>query len=72
MADITIDQAQQCLNDALAAHAAVMSGQQFELNGRRVTRANLRELREDIDYWRKLVRQLSGSYAPRIRQISPR
>lgn len=72
MADMTQAQAQQGLDEALAAHTAVMQGQTFSYGGRTVSRANLREIREDIDYWRKTLRELSGSNSPVIRQICPR
>lgn len=56
MAGITQAQAQAQLDAWLAASSAVAQSQSYEIAGRKLTRANAAEIREQIDYWeRKLT-----------------
>lgn len=59
MAGIDLATAQQKLNEWLDADTAVAKGQAYTVGGRSVTRANAREIRENIDYWNAKVAQLS-------------
>jgi hypothetical protein len=61
MAGITYAQAQAQLTAWLAADTATASGQAYTINGRSLTRANAREIRENIDYWDAKCKALSGS-----------
>ena len=51
MAGITQAQAQAQLDAWLAASSAVAQSQSYEIAGRKLTRANAAEIREQIDYW---------------------
>lgn len=59
MAGITLAQAEQHLTDWLAADSTVATGQSYTIGGRTLTRANAREIRENITYWDQYVRKLS-------------
>ncbi len=48
---ITLAIAQARLTEYLAAEAAVLSGQEFEIRDRKFKHADLAEIREGIDYW---------------------
>lgn len=61
MAGITLAQAQARLDAYLAAELAVLGGQEYELLGRRLKRANLREIRDGIQIWEQRVKDLSRS-----------
>lgn len=59
MAGITLAQAETQLAAWLAADTAVASGQAYTVGGRSLTRANAREIRENITYWDKKVQRLT-------------
>lgn len=61
MAGITLEQAENQLALWLAADAAVAEGQAYAIGGRSLTRANAREIRENIVFWEKKVQRLSRS-----------
>jgi len=61
MAGITLAQAQARLDAYLAAELAVLGGQEYEIAGRRLKRANLREIRDGIQIWEQRVKDLSRS-----------
>lgn len=67
MAGITLAQAQTMLERYLAAEAAVLSGQSYEIAGRKLTRADLAEIRAGRDDWERRVVTLSSSAAGRGR-----
>ena len=73
MAGITLAQAEARLAAYLAAEDAVLSGQSYEIAGRRLTRADLADIAEGIDRWDARVKQLSlsSSGSNRSRSISP-
>ena len=48
MAGITLEQAETRLSEYLAAEAKVLLGQEYELAGRRMTRADLNAIRQEI------------------------
>ncbi len=58
MAGLTLTQAEQHLNEWLACDSAVAKGQAYSLGGRTLTRADAREIRENIRYWQQMVKQL--------------
>ena len=51
MAGITLAQAEAQLALYLAAEAAALGGQSYEIAGRKLTRANLAEIRDGIATW---------------------
>lgn len=59
MAGITQAQAESQLSAYLAAETAVLSGQSYEINGRRVTRANLAEIQAGIKIWNERAKSLT-------------
>lgn len=61
MAGLTQSQAQARLDDWLAADAAVSRGQSYSIEGRSMTRADAKTIRENIVFWDGQVRRLSGN-----------
>lgn len=59
MAGISSAQAEAQLAYYLAAETAVLSGQSYEINGRRVTRANLAEIQAGIKIWNERAKSLA-------------
>ena len=59
MAGITLAQAETQLAAWLAADTAVASGQSYSIGGRSLTRANAKEIRENIAFWDARVQSLS-------------
>ena len=59
MAGITLAQAEAKLALWLAAEEKVATGQSYSIAGRSLTRANLGEIRETIDYWDSKVQRLT-------------
>ena len=55
---ITLDQAQEHLEMWMEAEIAVTTSQSYQLGSRSLTRANLEEIRETIDYWNQKVSEL--------------
>jgi len=58
MAGITLAQAEAKLAEWLAADTAVAAGQSYTIGGRSLSRANAREIRENITYWNDMVQSL--------------
>lgn len=71
MAGITLDQADSRLTEYINAESAVLSGQSYSIGGRSLTRANLKEIRDGIDYWEKKVASLSPNRGVLIRGMVP-
>lgn len=70
---ITLAQAQTQLDSYLAAETRVLSGQSYEIAGRRLNRANLAEIQAGIKIWNERVQALTQSSQgrSRARTISP-
>ncbi|MCK5641825.1 MAG: hypothetical protein KAJ19_13565 [Gammaproteobacteria bacterium] len=66
MAGITQAQAEAKLAIWLAAEEKVASGQAYSIAGRSLTRADLKSIRETIEYWDKKVISLSRGTSGRI------
>jgi len=60
MAGITLAQAQSKLDGWMTAEDAVMSSQEYSMGSRRLTRADLSEIRKSIQYWEQKVIRLTG------------
>jgi hypothetical protein len=74
MAGITLAQVQAKLTEWMAADTAVASGQSYTINNRALTRANAREIRENIDYWEAKTQKLSaggGTGGIQIKGVTP-
>lgn len=73
MAGITLAQAEAQLASYLAAETAVLTGQSYEIAGRKLTRANLAEIQKGIEIWNGRATTLAASSAgaSRARTIVP-
>ena len=58
---ITFTQAQTALDAWIAADLAVAKGQSYSMNGRSLTMANVKEIREQIHYWERRLAALSSN-----------
>lgn len=58
---ITTTQAQTALDAWIAADLAVAKGQSYSMNGRSLTLANSKEIREQIQYWERRVMAFSNN-----------
>ena len=74
MAGITLTQAETQLAAYVAAETKVLQGQAYEISGRRLTRANLAEIREGMDFWDRKVKELTNTSSGigRSRTLAPR
>lgn len=59
MAGISLEQAQAQLTLYLTAETKALSGQSYEIAGRKLTRANLAEIQSGISLWNDRVKQLT-------------
>jgi len=59
MAGITLEQAEAQLSAYLAASLKVAQGQEYEIGGRKLKRADLNYINEQIKYWDAQVKRLS-------------
>ena len=57
---VTLTHAKAALDAWLAADLAVAKGQSYSMNGRSLTLANSREIREQIQYWERRVATLES------------
>lgn len=71
MSGITLAIAQERLDAYLAAELAVLSGQKYEIAGRSLQRADLREIRAGITQWDSRVKTLTQQAAGRRRVCVP-
>ena len=67
MAGITLAQAEAQLALYLAAETAVLSGQSYEIAGRKLTRANLAEIQKGIEIWNQRASVLGNQAVGRSR-----
>jgi len=58
---LTLTQAQAAFDAWLAADLAVAKGQSYTMNGRSLTLANAKEIREQIQYWERRVATLQSA-----------
>jgi len=58
---ITLQTARDALNAWIKADLSVAKGQSYVMNGRSITLANIREIREQIHYWERRIAALSSS-----------
>ena len=70
MAGITLAQANTQLTSWLAADTAVATGQSYSIGGRSLTRANAKEIRDNITLWDKHVKRLTRG-GIRVRGATP-
>lgn len=70
-ATVTLIQAQAQLASYLAAETAVLNGQEYTIGVRRLRRADLKEIRDGITYWNRMVSRLAGGGGLNIRGATP-
>jgi hypothetical protein len=72
MADISLVDAQAALDAAIAAHARVLRGE-YSIGSRSARPPSLKDLTENIEYWRRIVARLEsgGSGGIRVRGVTP-
>lgn len=70
MPEITLAQAEAQLTAWLTASTKVASGQSYAVGGRTITRADAREIRENIKFWNDMVKSLNGK-GMRITGVTP-
>ena len=73
MAGITLAQAEARLQDYLDAEAKVLAGLVVEMNGRRLTLADLGEIQRGIEIWnqRAQIAKLEANRRGRAVNVSP-
>ena len=67
MAGITLATAQIQLTAYLAAETAVLTGQSYEIAGRKLTRADLEMIQKGVETWNARVINLSNQASGRSR-----
>lgn len=67
MAGITLASAQARLDALLAAHDKVLKGQQVEIDGQMIRRADLPSIQEGIEFWDRKVKELTQASNGRSR-----
>lgn len=58
---LTSAQAQTAFDAWIAADLAVAKGQSYSMNGRTLTLANVKEIREQIQYWERRLAVLQSA-----------
>lgn len=56
----------------LDAEAAVATGQAYQIGSRKLDRANLYQVREQIRFWQKELMKLQGKRQRRVTRVVPR
>ncbi|MGE7113238.1 DUF6148 family protein [Lysinibacillus sp. NPDC047702] len=73
---MTLERARVHLQSWLDAELAISTAQSYSVGSRTLTRANLSEVRKQIDYWRNKVAELeiteSGRKVHRSKRFMPR
>lgn len=63
---ITLDECESQIKKTLDAISKVKSGQQYSVGSRSLTRANLKDLHKDLEYWRRernaILTGVTGSF----------
>ncbi len=76
MSGITLEEAKKHLDAWLKAELSVINGQSISFGTRSLTRANLTEIRNQIEYWRGMVAKLNNiakrNGKNRVRRAIPR
>jgi hypothetical protein len=70
MAGINLETAQTHLNAWLEAELAVSTGQEYRIGSRTLRRANLDDIQKQINYWRRVISDLTPKR--RVYNVIPR
>lgn len=68
----TEEEVKERLKMWLDAEAAVATGQAYQIGSRRLDRANLYQIREQIRFWLKELQKVQGGRRRRVTRIVPR
>jgi len=68
----TLDTAKTHLQAWLDAELAISTGQSYRIGSRQLERADLAEVRKQINYWRNEVSKLEGNRTRRVMRVVPR
>lgn len=60
------------LNMWLDAEKAVATGQSYQIGSRRLDRANLNQIRQQIEFWNAELAKVNGKRRRRVTRIVPR
>lgn len=70
---ITLEKAQEMVATYIAAEECVLTGQQYSIGDRSLTRANLAEIVKQREKWEMVCARLEkGTRAPLINRVVPR
>ena len=70
---ISIEEARATLRMWLEAERAVVTGQSYRIGTRSLTRANLADIRESIQFWRREIAKLEAKHTgARVFRAVPR
>lgn len=72
MAGITLAQAEAQLETWLDASTKVAAGQAVAINGRSLTRADARAIQQQVEFWDRKCKELSGSRKMAVGYVAPR
>lgn len=72
MSAITLERAKKHLEAWLEAELSVSTGQSYRLGTRQLQRANLSEIRQQIQYWRSEIAKLEGRGRRNVTRVIPR
>ncbi len=72
MSIFNIERAEKHLNAWLDAELAVSTGQSYTIGSRQLQRANISEIRKQIQYWRNEIAHLKGSGRRKVTRVIPR
>jgi len=72
MAGITLEIAEKKLTLYMAAEDRILEGQEVVIDGRRLTRANLDEVKAGVEIWNSRVQRLSRSGCMQLAEVIPR
>lgn len=72
MAIWTLEEAKTHLKAWLDAEIAVTTGQSYEIGSRKLERANLYQIREQIKFWKAEVQKAESGDRRRAYRITPR
>ncbi len=68
----TEEEVKERLRMWLDAEAAVATGQAYQIGSRRLDRANLYQIREQIRFWMKELQKVQGGRRRRVTRVVPR
>lgn len=72
MAEWTIYEAKEHLQSWLDADLALATGKEYTIGNRRLTRANVQEVKDRINFWRNEVARLENRPRRRAYRVIPR